>query len=85
MPLSFEAVAQRVQSGSSIAVGRGCGRDAIPRIRAARRRDAGQRACVQAVCHLQYTQASAKQRVLLEEVNSFTEAGVPLIDDVCGR
>ena len=76
VPLSFDAITAAARQLSAVGV---VDEEAINRIRQLGDVTLGNEQAFRRLS-LQYTQVVAKQRVLLEEVNRFTEAGVPLIE-----
>ena len=76
VPISFDAITAAARQLSAVGV---VDEDAIKRIRQLGDVTLGNEQAFRRLS-LQYTQVVAKQRVLLEEVNRFTEAGVPLIE-----
>ena len=76
VPISFDAITAAARQLSAVGV---VDEEAINRIRQLGDVTLGNEQAFRRLS-LQYTQVVAKQRVLLEEVNRFTEAGVPLIE-----
>ena len=76
VPLTFEAVAGAARQLTAVGV---AADEIIPRIRQLGDVTLGNELAFRRLT-LQYTQSIAKQRVLLEELNRFTEAGVPIIE-----